>query len=116
MALLREWHRSDIKNKAVLAVFFIPAMLSVAGLVICIAYFVLFKLPSFILSVLGWLLLISLFSGGGLFCYEKMSGKRVPNDSPDYYDVPPAEDGEKDKKKWFDDKKIWLKGAKWFKK
>jgi UPF0716 family protein affecting phage T7 exclusion len=60
-------------------VFFIPAVLSLGGLLLCVAYFVLFKLPAFILSVLGWLLLISLFSGAGLFCYEKLIEKRPPN-------------------------------------
>jgi hypothetical protein len=74
-ALFGEWQRSDVKNKAILGVFFIPAIFSLGGLLLCIAYFVLFKLPSFILSVLSWLILISLFSGGGLFCCEKLLGK-----------------------------------------
>ena len=79
--LFKEWQRSDVKNKAILGVFFIPAVLSLGGLLLCVAYFVLFKLPSFILSVLGWLLLVSLFSGGGLFCYEKLVEKRTPGTS-----------------------------------
>jgi hypothetical protein len=54
-------------------IFFIPALLSVGGLLLCVAYFVLFKLPSFVLEVLGWLLLASLFSGGGLFCCDKLA-------------------------------------------
>ena len=73
-----------------------------------------FNLPSFILSVLGWLLLISLFSGGGLYCYEKISGKRATRDSTSYaYDVTFDDfddaDAGKSKKNWFDD-------IKWFKK
>jgi hypothetical protein len=80
-ALFLEWQRSDVKNKAILGIFFIPAMLSLGGLLLCVAYFILFKLPSFILSVLGWLLLTSLFSGGGLFCYERLIEKRPPNPS-----------------------------------
>ena len=112
MALIREWHRSDVKNKAILAVFFIPALFCVAGLVVRIAYFVLFNLPSFILSVLGWLMLISLFSGGGLFCYEKISDKRATHDSTSYaYDVTTDGETEKDKKNWFDGINF-----KWFKK
>ena len=79
--MLGQWQRSDVKDKAILGVFFIPALFSVGGLLVCIAYFVLFKLPSFLLSVLGWLLLISLFSGGGLFFYEKLNGKRVSDSS-----------------------------------
>jgi len=91
-------------------VFFIPALFCAGGLIIQVAYFVLFNLPSFILSVLGWLLLISLFSGGGLFCYEKISGKRAARDTTSYvYDVTPGEETEKGKKAWFDD-------VKWFKK
>ena len=107
LALLRGWNRCDMKNKAILAIFFIPAMFCVGGLVVCIAYFVLFHLPSFVLSVLGWLLLISLFSGGGLYCYEKICVKRDPDDS-EPYDVTPEEETEKDRKKWFENMK-WLK-------
>ena len=111
LALLRGWRRSDMKTKAILGVFFIPAIFCVGGLVVYIVYFVLFELPAFVLRVLGWLLLISLFSGGGLFCYEKISGKRAVNDSEPYdYDViPNEEEAEKGKKKWYDD-------MKWFKK
>jgi hypothetical protein len=112
-ALFGEWQRSDVKNKAILGVFFIPAMLSLGGLLLCVAYFVLFKLPSFILSVLGWLLLISLFSGGGLFCYEKLIGKGSPNpsrthraESYDYDATVTAEDVKYEAKRtvrgWFD--------------
>jgi hypothetical protein len=110
LALFREWQRSDVKNKAILTVFFIPAIFSVGGLLVCIAYFVLFHLPSFILSVLGWLLLISLFSGGGLFCYEKISGKRAADNSASYaWDAASGEETGKNKENWFDD-------VKWFKK
>ena len=111
--LFGEWQRSDAKNKAILTVFFVPALFCVGGLIIQIAYFVLFNLPAFILSVLGWLLLISLFSGGGLFCYEKISGKRGTHDTTsnayNVYDVTPGEETGKNKKNWFDD-------VKWFKK
>ena len=110
LALLGEWQRTDLKGKAILTVFFIPALVSVGGLIICIAYFVLFHLPSFILSVFGWFLLISLFSGGGLFCYEKINNKRASPDSPPHvYDVNPDKEAEKGKNNWYDD-------VKWFKK
>ena len=113
LALLRSWHRSDAKSKAILAVFFIPAMLCVGMLLFYIAHFALFVLPSFVLTILGWLLLISLFSGGGLFCHEKITGKRATNDSTDStqyaYDVTPDGGTGKGKKNWFDD-------MKWFKK
>ena len=109
LTLFSEWHRSDAKNKALLAVFFIPALFCMGGLVFQIAYFFLFQLLSFILSVLGWLLLISLFSGGGLFCYEKTGAKRDKHDpTSNVYDVTPDEETGKGKKNWFDDMK-WLK-------
>jgi len=108
--LAGEWRRSDTKGKVILAVFFIPALFCVGGLIVQIAYFILFNLPAFILSVLGWLILISLFSGGGIFCYEKISGQRATRDSTsDFYDVTPDYGTGKDKKAWFDD-------VKWFKK
>ncbi|MDR3265100.1 MAG: hypothetical protein LBT15_03715 [Synergistaceae bacterium] len=111
MTLLGEWRRRDLKDRAVLAVFFIPAFLSVGGLLLCVAWFVLFRLPSFILNVLGWLLLISLFSGGGLFCCEKIRGKKLSEDptrcsAPDTYDVTAeptdAPQNENKQKNWFD--------------
>lgn len=91
-SLMGEWQRSDVKNRAILTVFFIPALFSLGGLLVCVAYFVLFKLPSFILSVLGWLLLISLFSGGGLFFYEKLRGKEGKDTSgPAHYTTTTSE-------------------------
>ena len=119
MNIIKEWRHCDVKTKAMLAVFFIPAILSVVGLVASIARFVLFVLPAFVMTLLGWLLLILLFGGGGLFCYEKMSGKRVTNNSTSFYDVTPnSSDGETgdtkqdwfgDKKNWFDDVKRWTR-------
>ena len=113
LTLIREWHKCDVKNKAILVVLFTPAFLSVGGLVLYIVRFVLFVLPSFILTLMLCLLLISLFSGGALFFYEKIRGKRTSRDQASYdYDVTSdveSEDDEKSKKKWFDD-------MKWFKK
>ena len=109
LALLSKWQSSDVKTKAMLTVFFIPALFCVGGLIVCISYFILFNLPSFILSVLGWLLLISLFSGGGLFCHDKLSGKRPTDSTPDPYDVSFSERTGTEKKNWFED-------MKWFKK
>ena len=108
IALFKEWRSSEVKNKAILTAFFVPAIFSVLGLVVYVAYFILFQLPAFVLGVLGWLLLISLFSGGGLFCYEKISGKRdtrdTTSDSTSYdYDVAPDWEIGKGKKNWFND-------------
>jgi hypothetical protein len=113
MALLGEWRRCELKDRALLTLFFIPAFLSGGGLLLCIAWFVLFKLPSFILSVLGWLLLTSIFSGGGLFCCEKIRGKKLSKD-PTRYSTSDAYDAtaenldaeptgsENKQKNWFD--------------
>ena len=110
LTLFAEWQRGDMKTKAILTIFFVPALLCVAGLIFQIAYFVLFTLLSFILSVLGLLLLTAFFSGGGLFCYEKMSGKNAARDQTPYdYDATFGEETKKGKKAWFDD-------VKWFKK
>ena len=110
LSLFVEWQRGDVKTKAILAVFFIPALLCVGWLIFQVVYFVLFTLLSFILSVLALLLLISLFSGGGLFCYEKMKGKHSAQDPEPYaYDVTPGKGTESNKKHWFND-------MKWFKK
>jgi hypothetical protein len=77
LSLLQEWRRCDFRDRAFVALFFIPAMLSVGGLLVYVAWFVLFRLPSFVLGVLGWLLLISIFCGGGLFCCEKLRGGKT---------------------------------------
>lgn len=79
--ILSEWHRSDIKEKTLLLILFAPMLFCILGLLYSVASFVLFILPSFILSVLGWGLLIALFGGGGLFFFEKMQGKRASQDS-----------------------------------
>lgn len=73
--VLGEWHKSDAKDKTLLLLIFSPMMVCVLGLLFSIAGFVLFVLPSFVLKVLGWLLLIALFGAGGLFFYEKTQGK-----------------------------------------
>ena len=109
-ALFIEWQRCDAKNKTILTLFFIPALLCAGGLAFHVAHFILFHLPSFVMGILYWLLLISLLSGGGLFCYEKVNNRRVTHDSSqNFYDVTPDEEPEKSKKTWFDD-------VKWFRK
>ncbi|GHV37431.1 hypothetical protein FACS1894187_14120 [Synergistales bacterium] len=111
ISLYMDWRGSNMKDKLILGVFFIPALLSVGGLLFCVAWFVLFNLPSFILSVLGWLLLTSIFSGAGAYCYDKI--KQKPTSSGDEPKVTVEDesawnDVKTGQKKWFEDvKKKW---------
>jgi len=125
LTLFSEWHRSDTKDKAILALFFVPALICAGGLIFHIASF-MFQLVVFVVWTLGWLLLTSLFSSGGLYCYDKMNDKRSSASATrrsvsDFYDVTIDEemkrdDMKKDKKTWFDDKKAWFDDIKWFRK
>ena len=119
LRLFQEWRACDLKDRALLSALFLPAFLAVGGLLFNVAYFVLFKLPSFILSLLGWVLLISLFSGAGLFFYERVWSKRASQRSGTSFeettvfvedaDEGGAETGNRDPGKWFND----LKNMKW---
>ena len=87
--ILLEWQRSDVRNKGLLLLVFSPMLLCLIGLLISVASFVLFVLPSFVLRLLGWLLLTSLFGGGGLYFYERLKGGKPPRASSkeEPYDV-----------------------------
>jgi hypothetical protein len=108
-SLFGEWQRGDAKNKILVGIFFIPALFSLGGLLLCVAYFVLFKLPSFILEVLGWLLLTSLFSGGGLLCCEKLTNAGSPRETGGGTAGDPEVVEEPGPRKWFDG----LRNMKW---
>lgn len=73
--ILSEWRRSDLRDRGMLLLVFSPMLICTGCLLFSIASFVLFVLPSFVLSVFGWLLLISIFGGGGLYLREKLSGR-----------------------------------------
>ncbi|GHS95381.1 hypothetical protein AGMMS50276_10740 [Synergistales bacterium] len=111
LSLYMDWRSSNAKDKLILGVFFIPALVSMGGLLFCVAWFVLFNLPSFLLSVLGWLLLISLFSGSGAYCYDRLKQKPAPSgDGPEVtVEDDNAWNGAKAGKKWFDG----MKNMKW---
>ena len=53
---------------------------SMGGVIFSIVYFVLFVLPSFLFSVLGWGMLTALFGAGGKYCYKYFTGKEVKDE------------------------------------
>ncbi|MBQ7155583.1 MAG: hypothetical protein IJR85_08540 [Synergistaceae bacterium] len=77
------WQESDAKERGILLLTFSPMFLSMGGFVFTIIYFVLFVLPSYLFSVLGWGILTALFGAGGKYCYKYFTGKEIKakNDS-----------------------------------
>lgn len=71
------WQDSDAKERGILLLTFSPMFISLGGLVFSIIYFVLFVLPSFLFSILGWGILTALFGAGGKYCYKYFTGKEV---------------------------------------
>ena len=85
------WQDSNPKERGILLLTFAPMFLCLGGLIFSIIYFVLFVLPSFLFSTLGWGLLTALFGAGGKYCFKYFTGKELkdpkdPNDShqPDH--------------------------------
>ena len=74
------WQKSDARGRGILLLCFAPMCACIGGLVLSIASFVLFVLPSFILKFLGWVLLIAIFSAGGRYCYGHMMKRYSAND------------------------------------
>ena len=71
------WQDADTKERGILLLTFSPMFLSMGGFVFTIIYFVLFVLPSYLFSVLGWGLLTALFGAGGKYCYKYFTGKEI---------------------------------------
>jgi len=62
----------------------------VLGLLFSVASFVLFVLPSFILRLLGWGLLTTLFGAAGAYCHDRLKGRSSSSSyrtGRDFYDV-----------------------------
>ena len=55
------WQDSEVKERGILLLTFSPMFLSMGGFIFTIIYFVLFVLPSYLFSVLGWGILTALF-------------------------------------------------------
>ena len=71
------WQESDTKERGILLLTFSPMFLSMGGFVFTIIYFVLFVLPSYLFSFLGWGILTALFGAGGKYCYKHFTGKEI---------------------------------------
>ena len=71
------WQESDTKERGILLLTFSPMFLSMGGFVFTIIYFVLFVLPSYLFSLLGWGVLTALFGAGGKYCYKYFTGKEI---------------------------------------
>ena len=71
------WQESDTKERGILLLTFAPMFLSMGGFIFTIIYFVLFVLPSYLFSVLGWGILTALFGAGGKYCFKYFTGKEL---------------------------------------
>ena len=69
------WQDSDTKERGILLLTFSPMFLSMGGVIFTIIYFVLFVLPSYLFSILGWGMLTALFGAGGKYCFKYFTGK-----------------------------------------
>lgn len=91
------WQDADTKERGILLLTFSPMFLSMGGFIFTIIYFVLFVLPSYLFSVLGWGLLTALFGAGGKYCFKYFTGKEVKaKHEVNVIDVDYAEDEEEE--------------------
>ena len=75
--VLKIWRDADAKERGILLLVFIPMFVSMGGFIFTIIYFVLFVLPSYLFSFLGWGILTALFGAGGKYCYKYFTGKEI---------------------------------------
>ena len=75
--VLNIWREADAKDRGILLLVFIPMFVSMGGFIFTIIYFVLFVLPSYLFSFLGWGILTALFGAGGKYCYKHFTGKEI---------------------------------------
>ncbi|MBQ7559320.1 MAG: hypothetical protein IJT20_03635 [Synergistaceae bacterium] len=85
---LNIWREADIRDKGILALMFAPMFFCFAGFILSIMYFVLFVLPSYLFTFIGWILLTALFGAGGKYFYAHLTHKEMPEKSaPEFIDV-----------------------------
>ncbi len=85
---LNIWREADIKDKGILVLVFAPMFFCFAGFILSIMYFVLFVLPSYLFTFIGWILLTALFGAGGKYFYAHLTHKEMPEKSaPEFIDV-----------------------------
>ena len=71
------WSESNPKERGILLLTFSPMFVSMGGVILTIIYFVLFVLPSYLFSILGWGMLTALFGAGGKYCFKYFTGKEI---------------------------------------
>ena len=71
------WSESNTKERGILLLTFSPMFVSMGGVIFTIIYFVLFVLPSYLFSILGWGMLTALFGAGGKYCFKYFTGKEI---------------------------------------
>lgn len=88
--VIKLWQDSDTKERGILLLTFAPMFLCLGGFVFAIIHFVLFILPSFLFSLLGWGLLSTIFGYGGKYLYKHLTGHEIKASGkidPDIIDV-----------------------------
>ena len=85
--VLNIWHEADAKGRGILILVFSPMFVCMGGFIFTIIYFVLFVLPSYLFSFLGWGMLTALFGAGGKYCYKYFTGKEINTGDKNIIDV-----------------------------
>ena len=82
------WRAADVKDRGILILMFAPMFFCIAGLIFTIVYFVLFVLPSYLFTFIGWGLLTALFGAGGKYFYNNITHREVSQrGEPEVVDV-----------------------------
>lgn len=85
---LRLWKDADAKDRGILILMFTPMFFCLVGLIFSIIYFVLFVLPSYLFTFIGWALLTALFGAGGKYFYAHVTHREMPErGTPEFIDV-----------------------------
>ena len=85
---LSMWREADAKDRGILILMFTPMFFCLAGLIFSIIYFVLFVLPSYLFTFIGWALLTALFGIGGKYFYAHLTHREMPKKvTPEFIDV-----------------------------
>jgi len=85
---LRVWREADAKDRGILILMFAPMFFCLAGFIFSIIYFVLFVLPSYLFTFIGWALLTALFGMGGKYFFSHLTGREMPGKAaPEFVDV-----------------------------
>lgn len=85
---LKLWRDADVKDRGILILMFAPMFFCLGGFIFSIIYFVLFVLPSYLFTFIGWALLTALFGMGGKYFYAHLTHREMPgNSAPEFIDA-----------------------------